>query len=84
MDLLSKQIYELHFNEIGQTLKQQFEKTKGAKRKKISNLIKNINEMYMYTNHLEKQLMMSEFRESSLISDKIRAVKRARKAEDKI
>ena len=40
--------------------------------------------MYMYTNHLEKQLMMSEFRESSLISDKIRAVKRARKAEDKI
>jgi hypothetical protein len=83
MDLLRKQIYELHFNEIGNTLKKEYEKSTGKKKKKISNLIKCINEMYMYTNHLEYELLVKEHRESYLRSDKIRAIERARKAEKK-
>ena len=84
MDLLRKQIYELHFNEIGNSLKKAYENSSGDKRKKISNLIKCVNEMYMYTNHLEYELLVKEHRESYLRSDKIRAVQRARKAEKKL
>jgi hypothetical protein len=84
MDLLRKQIYELYFNEIGNTLRKEFEKTSGKKRTKISNLIKCVNEMYMYTNHLENELLVKEHRESYLRSDKIRAIQRARKAEKKL
>jgi hypothetical protein len=53
-----KQEYEANFNYIGHFLLDSFERCEDrAKRKKISNLIKSLNVMYMYTNRIEVELI---------------------------
>tara|TARA_R100001510_G_C7655220_1_gene214267 strand:+ start:4297 stop:4566 length:270 start_codon:yes stop_codon:yes gene_type:complete len=84
MDLLRKQIYEVNFNAIGNFLKDSYEKSKGNKRKTVLSLIKNINEMYMYTNGVDNELLISNAKLSKMRLDKNRAVLRARKAEEKL
>jgi hypothetical protein len=61
MTLLQKQVYQANFNYIGVFLKEAFDKTKDTdtkKNKEISNLIKCINQMYIYTNQLEVEVMI--------------------------
>jgi hypothetical protein len=65
MTLLQKQVYNANFNYIGQFLKDAFEKTKDIdtkKNKEINNLIKAVNQMYIYTNQLEVEHMVMEKR----------------------
>jgi len=62
MTLLQKQVYQANFNYIGVFLKEAFDKTKDTdtkKNKEISNLIKCINQMYIYTNQLEVEVMIN-------------------------
>lgn len=62
MIIKQKQLYEANFNCIGYFLLDSFEKCEDRrKRKVISNLIKNLNEMYMYTNKLEIKLITNEY-----------------------
>jgi hypothetical protein len=66
MILKQKQEYEANFNLIGYFLLDAFERCEDRiKRKKISNLIKSLNIMYMYTNRIEmesiKQKIQNEY-----------------------
>lgn len=56
-----KQIFEAHFNCIGHFLVNAYEKADKRKKKKISVLMKNLNEMYMYTNKLEVKLLKNKY-----------------------
>ena len=61
MTLLQKKVYEANFNYIGVFLKEAFEKTQDTKKnKEIGNLIKCINQMYIYTNQLEIEHMINK------------------------
>lgn len=61
MTLLQKKVYQANFNYIGVFLKDAYEKTQGTKKnKEINNLIKCINQMYMYTNQLEIEHMINK------------------------
>lgn len=61
MTLLQKKVYEANFNYIGVFLKDAFEKTKDKKKnKEIHNLIKCINQMYIYTNQIEIEVMIND------------------------
>lgn len=63
MTLLQKKVYEANFNYIGVFLKEAYEKTKDIdpkKNKEIGNLIKCINQMYIYTNQLEIEHMINK------------------------
>ena len=57
MTIREKQLYEAHFNNIGHFLINAYEKADKKKRFKISPLIINLNQMYMYTNKLETRLI---------------------------
>jgi hypothetical protein len=57
MTIREKQLYEAHFNNIGHFLINAYEKADKNKRSKISPLIINLNQMYMYTNKLETRLI---------------------------
>jgi len=83
MTLLQKQIYEANFNYIGQTLIKAYDKKKKNKEstKELSNLIKNLNEMYMFTNNALNELHIMDFKIKLAESDKLRAIERARKSE---
>jgi len=61
MTLLQKKVYQANFNYIGVFLKDAYEKTQDTKKnKEINNLIKCINQMYMYTNQLEIEHMINK------------------------
>ncbi len=61
MTLLQKKVYQANFNYIGVFLKEAFEKTQDTKKnKEIGNLIKCINQMYIYTNQLEVEHMINK------------------------
>jgi len=83
MTLLQRQIYEANFNYIGQTLIKAYDKKKKNKQstKELSNLIKNLNEMYMFTNNVLNELHIMDFKIKLAESDKLRAIERARKSE---
>mgnify|MGYP003632481508 CR=1 FL=1 len=83
MTLLQRQIYEANFNYIGQTLIKAYDKKKKNKEstKELSNLIKNLNEMYMFTNNALNELHIMDFKIKLAESDKLRAIERARKSE---
>lgn len=83
MTLLQRQIYEANFNYIGQTLIKAYDKKKKNKQstKELSNLIKNLNEMYMFTNNALNELHIMDFKIKLAESDKLRAIERARKSE---
>jgi hypothetical protein len=83
MTLFQRQIYEANFNYIGQTLIKAYDKKKKNKEstKELSNLIKNLNEMYMFTNNALNELHIMDFKIRLAESDKLRAIERARKSE---
>jgi hypothetical protein len=83
MTLFQRQIYEANFNYIGQTLIKAYDKKKKNKEstKELSNLIKNLNEMYMFTNNALNELHIMDFKIKLAESDKLRAIERARKSE---
>jgi len=61
MTLLQKKVYQANFNYIGVFLKDAYEKTQDTKKnKEINNLIKCVNQMYMYTNQLEIEHMINK------------------------
>jgi hypothetical protein len=61
MTLLQKKVYQANFNYIGEFLKDAYEKTQDTKKnKEINNLIKCINQMYIYTNQLEIEHMINK------------------------
>ena len=61
MTLLQKKVYEANFNYIGVFLKEAYEKTQDTKKnKEINNLIKCVNQMYIYTNQLEIEHMINK------------------------
>ncbi len=61
MTLLQKKVYQANFNYIGVFLTEAFEKTQDTKKnKEIGNLIKCINQMYIYTNQLEVEHMINK------------------------
>lgn len=64
MILKQKQEYEAHFNFIGYFLLDAFERCEDRiKRKKISNLIKSLNFMYMHTNRIEVELIKQKIKD---------------------
>jgi hypothetical protein len=83
MTLFQRQIYEANFNYIGQTLIKAYDKKKKNKEstKELSNLIKNLNEMYMFTNNALNELHIMDFKIKLAESEKLRAIERARKSE---
>ena len=66
MTIVQKQVYESNFNMIGYFLKEAYEKSTGAKKKQIANLIGNINQMYLYTNMLETENHILQSREDEV------------------
>ncbi len=61
MTLLQKKVYQANFNYIGEFLKDAYEKTQDTKKNiEINNLIKCINQMYIYTNQLEIEHMINK------------------------
>jgi len=81
MTIVQKQVYESNFNMIGYFLKEAYEKSEGAKKKQIANLIGNINQMYLYTNMLETENHILQSREDEINNEKIKWAERARVAE---
>jgi len=84
MTIVQKQVYESNFNMIGYFLKEAYEKSTGAKKKQIANLIGNINQMYLYTNMLETENHILQSREDEVNNEKIKWAERARTAEQVI
>ena len=84
MTIVQKQVYESNFNMIGYFLKEAYEKSTGAKKKQIANLIGNINQMYLYTNMLETENHILHSREDEVNNEKIKWAERARVAEQVI
>ena len=84
MTIVQKQVYESNFNMIGYFLKEAYEKSTGAKKKQIANLIGNINQMYLYTNMLETENHILQSREDEVNNEKIKWAERARVAEQVI
>ena len=84
MTIIQKQVFESNFNMIGYFLKEAYEKAKGKKKKEISNLIGNINEMYLYTNMLETENHIMKSREEEIMNEKHKWYERARTAENVI
>lgn len=84
MTIIQKQVYESNFNMIGYFLKEAYEKSTGAKKKQIANLIGNINQMYLYTNMLETENHILQSREDEVNNEKIKWAERARVAEQVI
>ena len=84
MTIVQKQVYESNFNMIGYFLKEAYEKSTGAKKKQIANLIGNINQMYLYTNMLETENHILQSREEEVNNEKIKWAERARVAEQVI
>ena len=84
MTIVQKQVYESNFNMIGYFLKDAYEKSTGAKKKQIANLIGNINQMYLYTNMLETDNHILQSREDEVNNEKIKWAERARTAEQVI
>lgn len=84
MTIVQKQVYESNFNMIGYFLKDAYEKSTGAKKKQIANLIGNINQMYLYTNMLETENHILQSREDEVNNEKIKWAERARVAEQVI
>ena len=84
MTIVQKQVYESNFNMIGYFLKEACEKSTGAKKKQIANLIGNINQMYLYTNMLETENHILQSREDEVNNEKIKWAERARVAEQVI
>ena len=84
MTIVQKQVYESNFNMIGYFLKEAYEKSTGAKKKQIANLIGNINQMYLYTNMLETENHILQSREDEVNNEKIKWAERARAAEQVI
>ena len=84
MTIVQKQVYESNFNMIGYFLKEAYEKSTGAKKKQIANLIGNINQMYLYTNMLETENHILQSREDEVNNEKIKWAEKARKAEQVI
>jgi hypothetical protein len=95
MTIVQKQVYESNFNMIGYFLKEAYEKSTGAKKKQIANLIGNINQMYLYTNMLETEnyILQSredevnyilQSREDEVNNDRLKWAERARVAEQVI
>lgn len=84
MTIVQKQVYESNFNMIGYFLKEAYEKSTGAKKKQIANLIGNINQMYLYTNMLETENHILQSREDEVNNEKIKWAERAKVAEQVI
>lgn len=84
MTIVQKQVYESNFNMIGYFLKDAYEKSTGAKKKQIANLIGNINQMYLYTNMLETENHILQSREEEIMIEKHKWYERARTAEQVI
>lgn len=64
MILKQKQEYEANFNFIGYFFLDAFERCEDRiKRKKISNLIKSLNFMYMHTNRIEVELIKQKIKD---------------------
>jgi hypothetical protein len=84
MTIVQKQVYESNFNMIGYFLKEAYEKSTGAKKKQIANLIGNINQMYLYTNMLETENYILQSREDEVNNDRLKWAERARVAEQVI
>ena len=84
MTIIQKQVYESNFNMIGYFLKEAYEKSTGAKKKQIANLIGNINQMYLYTNMLETENHILQSREDEVNNDRLKWAERARVAEQVI
>lgn len=84
MTIVQKQVYESNFNMIGYFLKEAYEKSTGAKKKQIANLIGNINQMYLYTNMLETENHILKSREDEVNNDRLKWAERARVAEQVI
>ena len=84
MTIVQKQVYESNFNMIGYFLKEAYEKSTGAKKKQIANLIGNINQMYLYTNMLETENHILQSREDEVNNDRLKWAERARVAEQVI
>jgi hypothetical protein len=57
MTIKDKQKFEAHFNCIGHFLVNAYEKSNKTKRKRISVLMNNLTQMYVYTNKLEVKLL---------------------------
>jgi hypothetical protein len=64
MKIKDKQIFEAHFNCIGHFLVEAYENAPKVKRKKISILMKNLSEIYKYTNRLETKLIKQKYEKS--------------------
>ena len=84
MTIVQKQVYESNFNMIGYFLKEAYEKSTGAKKKQIANLIVNINQMYLYTNMIETVNHILQSREDEVNNDRLKWAERARVAEQVI
>tara|TARA_R100000734_G_C3312268_1_gene103261 strand:+ start:972 stop:1238 length:267 start_codon:yes stop_codon:yes gene_type:complete len=86
MTLLQRQIYEANFNYIGKSFIEAIDKKNKNKEctKELLNLVKCLNEMYMFTNNALNELQIKDKMIDLSQSDKLRAIERARKAEQKL
>jgi len=62
MTVIQKQVYESAFNYLGTVLKEAFEKGDKKNQKKVGGYIKCLNQMYMYTNMLETELIIEKLK----------------------
>ena len=62
MTVIQKQVYESAFNYIGTVLKEAFEKGDKKTKKRVGGYIKCLNQMYMYTNMLETELIVEKLK----------------------
>jgi hypothetical protein len=60
MDVKAKQKYEVAFNYIGNAMSLAFEKADKNRKKQIALYIKCINDMYIYTNKVETELILKQ------------------------
>lgn len=65
MDVKEKQKFEASFNYIGDAMATAFEKADKERKKQIGNYIKCINQMYIYTNSLETQLLTKKYKDDT-------------------